>query len=111
MFSTGTVTTMSDLQRCSSEQAASQKFPGLNGHRRELPLPLQDVADGIDVRNVGLLLVVHWDLPVPGRRIRKGLNVSIGGATKSHGLMVSTRRVRDWVTRCPVRVTIRCQLT
>lgn len=72
----GIVMTVSDLQRCSSVQSASQKFPGLNGHRSQLPLPLQDVSNGVDVRNAGLLLIVHWDLPVPGRRIRKGLNAS-----------------------------------
>ena len=49
-------------------EAPCQQLAGLDGHGRQLPLALQDVADGVDVRHVGLLLVVHGDLPVPGER-------------------------------------------
>ena len=46
-------------------EASCQQSSGLDGDRRQLPLPLQDVSDGVDVRNVGLLLVAHRDLSCP----------------------------------------------
>lgn len=48
-----------------SVQASRQQLPGLDGHRRQLPLVLQNVSDGVDVGNTGLLFIIHGNLPIP----------------------------------------------
>ncbi len=44
----------------------SQEAAGLNGHRSQFQFAVQNVADGVDVRYVGLLLLVgdHFAVPV-----------------------------------------------
>lgn len=45
-------------------QAPCQQLPGLDGYRRQLPLVLQDVSNGVDVGHIGLLLIIHWNLSI-----------------------------------------------
>lgn len=46
-------------------EASSQQLASLDGHRRQLPLALQNVPNGVDVGYAGLLFIVHWDLSIP----------------------------------------------
>lgn len=47
-------------------EASCQQLPGLDGHRRQLPLFVQNVSNGVDVGHAGLLLIIHWNLSIPG---------------------------------------------
>ena len=48
---------------CSSrEKAPAKELPSLNRHGRQLRLALDDISNSEDVRNTGLVVVVHIDL-------------------------------------------------
>ncbi|TNN78571.1 hypothetical protein EYF80_011166 [Liparis tanakae] len=54
------------LERCALVEAPGQQLASLDGDRRQLPLALQNVPDGVDVGHIGLLFIVHRNLPIPG---------------------------------------------
>lgn len=49
------------------KQATCQQSACLNGDRCQLQLALQDVPDGVDVGNIGLLLIIDRDFSIPGK--------------------------------------------
>lgn len=59
----------------SGVEASCQQLSSLDGHRCQLPLALQNVSDGVDVRHVGLLLIVHWNFSVPGTTNHSGCKI------------------------------------
>lgn len=54
------------LERCALVEAPCQQLASLDGDRRQLQLALQNVPDGVDVGHIGLLFIVHRNLPIPG---------------------------------------------
>lgn len=53
------------------EEAARQQFACLNGDRCQLQLALQNVSDGVDMRNIGLLLVIYRNFSIPVKWTKK----------------------------------------
>lgn len=57
------------LECCAPIKAACQQLASLDGYRRQLPLVLKNVTDGVDVRHVGLLFIVDWNFSIPAGQI------------------------------------------
>jgi len=49
---------------CSSIKSVSKELSSFDGDWSELKLPIDDITDGIDVRNIGLLNIVDLELAV-----------------------------------------------